>query len=163
MKQVVIVRHAKAQPYGYENDYNRDLIERGISDATRISTHLKSLQVIPDLVVASSARRTMHTAKIYCLNLGYNPDSIREEEDFYEGISTSRLVNLLNQLSDEISTVFLVGHNPTVHSWTYNLAESFYPDMPTCATVAIHFDVKSWKDLSARKGKVAMYLTPKSL
>ena len=29
MKQIVIVRHAKAVPYGYEDDFNRDLTERG--------------------------------------------------------------------------------------------------------------------------------------
>jgi len=163
MKRVVIVRHAKAEPYGYDDDFNRDLIERGISDATRISTLLRTIPIVPDLVMASPARRTIHTAGIYCENLGYNPEFIRLEEDFYDGINTSRLIQKLHLLSDEISTVFVVGHNPTVHTWVYNLAESFFQDMPTCATVVLDFDVENWQALNARAGKVAKYITPKTM
>ena len=37
MKRVVIVRHAKSVPYGYEDDFNRYLTERGEKDAAKIS------------------------------------------------------------------------------------------------------------------------------
>jgi phosphohistidine phosphatase len=163
MKRVVIVRHAKAEPFGYEDDYNRDLIDRGISDAGKISTKLKSLGIIPDLVIASPAKRTMHTATIYCQNLGINISSIREEEILYGGLTTQRFIELLHELHENVSIVFIFGHNPTVHSLAYNLASSFHSDMPTCATVAIDFKVDHWKEISAREGKVAMQINPKTV
>ena len=163
MKRVVIVRHAKAVPFGYDDDFHRDLTDRGESDATKISLRLKELHVFPDLVIASPATRTMHTASIYCQNLGIDTSSIRQEEVFYEGLTTQNFVAMLHELPEKVHTAFLFGHNPTVHSLAYNLASSFNSDMPTCATVAIDFNVDRWSEISARKGKVAFEITPKTL
>ena len=41
MKRVVIVRHAKSVPYGYDDDFNRGLKDRGHNDAGIISDKLK--------------------------------------------------------------------------------------------------------------------------
>ncbi|HBY54043.1 MAG TPA: hypothetical protein DEH15_16555, partial [Marinilabiliales bacterium] len=78
MKRVIIVRHAKSVPYGYDDDFHRDLTERGIEDANKISRRLKELGIVPDLVIASPAVRTMHTSGIYCKNLGYDLKSVQE-------------------------------------------------------------------------------------
>jgi phosphohistidine phosphatase len=163
MKRVVIVRHAKAVPFGYDDDFHRDLTERGESDASKISLRLKEMDVFPDLVIASPATRTMHTASIYCHNLDIEIASIRQEEVLYDGLTTQRFVEILNELSADVQTVFVFGHNPTVHSLVYNLVGSFHSDMPTCATVVMDFKVEHWKEVSAREGKVAMQFTPKSL
>ncbi len=163
MKRVVIVRHAKADPFGYDDDFHRDLTDRGISDADRISERLKELEVIPDLVIASPATRTMHTATVYCKNLGIATKSIRQEEVLYSGLTTQQFVELLHELPGEVDKVFFFGHNPTVHSLVYNLARKFSSEMPTCATIAIDFDVDNWKDVSPREGKVALQITPKNV
>lgn len=163
MKRVVIVRHAKSAPFGYDDDYHRDLTDRGISDALKISSRLNELGVFPDQVIASPATRTMHTASIYCKNLGIETSSIRQEEVFYEGLTTQSFVEILHELPDRVQTVFVFGHNPTVHSLVYNLVDAFHADMPTCATVVIDLDVENWKNVSARKGKVAFQITPKSI
>jgi phosphohistidine phosphatase len=163
MKRVVIVRHAKSDPFGYDDDYHRDLTERGISDAMKISSRLKELRVIPDQVIASPATRTMHTASIYCKKLGIETNSIHQKEVLYGGLTTQSFIGILHELPVDAQTVFVFGHNPTVHSLVYNLVDAFHSDMPTCATVVIDFDVDNWKDVSARKGKVAFQITPKSL
>jgi len=163
MKRLIIVRHAKAEPFGYEDDFNRDLTDRGISDAGKISLKLKSLGIIPDLVIASPAKRTMHTGTIYCQNLGINISSIRQEEVLYGGLTTQSFVEMLHGLPEKVQTVFLFGHNPTVHSLVVNLVSAFHSDMPTCATVVIDFNVDQWKEVSAREGKVVMQFTPKAL
>ena len=48
MKRVVIVPHGKAVPYGYEDDFTRDLRDRGKNDAELVSQELKKQNVIPD-------------------------------------------------------------------------------------------------------------------
>jgi len=162
MKRVIIVRHAKAEPFGYENDFYRDLTVRGISDAVKISLHLKDLGVFPELVIASPANRAMHTATVYCQNLGYPEESIRQENVLYDGLTTQSFVHLLHKLSETVQTVFVFGHNPTVHSLVYNLATDFYSDMATCATVALDFDVDHWQEVSARQAIIAFQFSPKS-
>jgi phosphohistidine phosphatase len=163
MKRVVIVRHAKSDPFGYDDDYHRDLTDRGISDAERISLRLRELGVYPDRIIASPATRTMHTASIYCQNLGIETASIRQEEVLYGGLTTQNFVELLRKLPEKVQTIFIFGHNPTVHSLVYNLAEGFHSEMPTCATIGIAFKVDHWKDVSVRKGQVAFQITPKTL
>ena len=163
MKRVIIVRHAKSVPYGYDDDFNRDLTERGISDAKKISLRLGEMGVLPDLVIASPAKRAMHTASIYCLNLGYDLKAIRQENVLYDGLTTQDFIDMLQQLPEEVETVYVFGHNPTIYYLVYNLVKYFKSDMPTCSTVALEFQVDKWPEVSARGGKEAFQLIPKSM
>ena len=163
MKRVIIVRHAKSVPYGYDDDFHRDLTERGIEDANKISIRLNELGIVPDLVMASPAVRTMHTAGIFCKNLSYDLKSVQEASSFYGGVTTQRFVELLQQLTEDVQTVFIFGHNPTVYYLVYNLLKHFTADMPTCSTVALDFEVQRWKDVSARGGKLAFQFVPKGM
>lgn len=163
MKRVIIVRHAKSVQYGYDDDFHRDLTERGIEDANKISKRLNELGIVPDRIIASPAVRTMHTSGIFCKNLGYDLKLVQEEASFYGGVTTQRFVELLQQLPEEVQTVFVFGHNPTVYYLVYNLLKHFTADMPTCSTVALDFDVQSWKDVSARGGKMAFQFVPKGM
>ena len=163
MKRVIIVRHAKSVPYGYDNDFYRDLTDRGESDAEKISKKLKDLGVNPEMVIASPATRAMHTATIFCKNLGYELTKIRKEEVLYEGLTTQGFIDMLQALPETVLTVFVFGHNPTVYYLVYNLVKYFNSDMPTCSTVAIDFQVENWAEVSARVGQLAFQLTPKSI
>ena len=163
MKHVIIVRHAKSVPYGYDNDFHRDLTDRGINDAEKISTRLKESGIVPDLVIASPALRTMHTARIFCKNLGYDVESIRQEADFYEGATTRDFIEVFQQLPEEVQTVFVFGHNPGVYYLVSNLMKYFNADMPTCSTVAVDFPVEKWTEVAERGGKLAFQHVAKSM
>lgn len=163
MKRIIIVRHAKSVPYGYDDDFNRDLTERGIKDAEKISVRLKETDVLPDLVIASPAVRTMHTADIFCKNLGVDVASIQQVPEFYEGATTQDFIEVFQQLSEEVKTVFVFGHNPSVYYLVYNLVKYFNADMPTCSTVAIDFMSDTWVEVGARGGKLAFQYTPKTM
>lgn len=163
MKRVIIVRHAKSVPYGYDDDFHRDLTDRGIHDAEKISSRLKETGIAPDLVIASPAMRAMHTATIFCKKLGYDPKSIRQEESFYEAASTEGFVDVIQQLPQEIQTVFIFGHNPPVSYLVVNFVKSFNGEMPTCSTVGIDFPVDKWSEVASHNGKVAFQYVPKSM
>jgi len=163
MKRVVIVRHAKAVPYGYDDDFNRKLRDRGKNDANRISLRLIGDGVKADLIISSPAKRALKTAKIYAENFRYPVNSIQTEEDLYEGMTTQEFIDLLREISEEVQTVFVFGHNPLVYHLTNNLVKLFNSDMPTCSTVAVDFDVESWKEVSARGGDLAFHITPRML
>lgn len=163
MKRVVIVRHAKAVPYGYDDDFNRKLRDRGKNDANQISLKLIGDGIKADLIISSPAKRAFKTAKIYAENFRYSNHSIQIEEDLYEGMTTQEFVDLLREISEEVQTVFVFGHNPLVYHLTNNLVKLFNSDMPTCSTVAVDFDVESWKEVSARGGDLAFHLTPRML
>jgi len=163
MKRIVIVRHAKSEPFGYDNDFNRDLTDRGESDAEKISSKLLEMKIVPDLVISSPATRALHTASIYCKNLGYSESKMLKEDSLYSGITTEDFVGLVRQLPATVQTVFVFGHNPTVYYLAYNLVKYFNSDMPTCSTVAIDFPVDKWLEVSARGGQLAFQFTPKMI
>lgn len=160
MKRVIIVRHAKAVPYGYEDDFTRDLTDRGMNDAWRIGKELKKMGITPDKMISSPANRAIQTATIFAENLDFNKSQIVEIENLYEGMTTSGFIGLINNLTEELQTVFFFGHNPSFQYFVNNLLERFNDDMPTCSTVAIDFNVDSWKKVEARSGKKAFQLIP---
>ncbi len=161
MKQLVIVRHAKAVPYGYEDDFSRKLKDRGKLDALLLSSKLIEYKVLPDLIFSSPAKRALKTAKIYADNLNFPKKEIQKIENLYDGVTTSDFVDFLQGLPDDAQTVFVFGHNPTVHYLTDNLLKYFGGDMPTCSTVGIDFKVDSWKHVNSREGEIAFHLRPR--
>lgn len=163
MKRVIVIRHAKSIPYGYDNDFYRDLTDRGIHDAEKISVLLKDKGILPDLVIASPAKRTMHTATIFCNTLGYDVNAIRQEPSFYDSATTHDFIEVLQNLPDGVHTVCIVGHNPAVYYLVSNLVKYFNGDMPTCSTVSVDFPVDKWTSVAARGGKLAFQYVPKEL
>lgn len=161
MKQVVIVRHAKAVPYGYENDFERELTDRGEKDAGNIGRDLKRKGISPDIMISSPAARALKTAQIFAENLGFEKSRIQEVSDIYDGLTTSEFLHLIHQLPESAETAFFFGHNPGFHYLATNMSENFRGDMPTCSTVVISFEVDSWQKVEARKGELAFQLVPR--
>lgn len=163
MKRLVIVRHAKAVPYGYEDDYNRKLKRSGKDDAATLSSKVKIMGISPDLIISSPAKRAFGTAKIYAKTFDYAKTKIQKEKDLYEGLTTYDFIEMLRIIPDEVNTVFVFGHNPTVHYLTNNLLRSFNSDTPTCSTAGIEFDIENWSNVDSREGKLAFHLKPHNI
>ena len=162
MKRIVIVRHAKAVPYGYDMDFDRELTDRGENDAGNIGRELKRKGIVPDLMISSPAARALKTARIFAENLGYEGDKIKELMVIYEGLTTSGFLSIVHQLPVDAQTVFFFGHNPGFHYLVSNLLAEFRGEMPTCSTVGIDFNVESWSEIEARTGKAAFHFVPKN-
>jgi phosphohistidine phosphatase len=161
MKKVVIVRHAKAVPYGYDDDFNRDLRERGKNDAKLVSNELRKQGIKPHVMISSPAVRAIKTARIFAENLEFNKKNIQEIEAIYEGMNLADFIGIIKKLPEQSETVFLFGHNPDCYNFTVNLLETTDENLPTCAAVGIDFQVDKWKQVKARSGKLAFRLIPK--
>ncbi len=163
MKRVVLVRHAKAVPYGYEDDINRDLRDSGVIDAQRISSELKIRGILPDKMISSPALRALKTAQIFADTFAFEKKNIRKNEEIYDGLTTAEFVDIIRTLPKEAKTVFFFGHNPDFNYIAQNLLTSYAQDMPTCAVVGIDFDVDSWEKVIPRTGLMVFRLVPKKL
>lgn len=161
MKQIVIVRHGKAVPFGYEDDFSRDLRERGKKDAKIISQELSKQGVVPDAIFSSPAKRAIKTATIFAENLDFKRQEIVTVEDIYDGMTTQDFLELIHQLQSQFNTVFFFGHNPGFYYFVCNLLDEFHNDMPTTSTVGINFDIDNWEKAEARSGKLAFHLVPR--
>jgi len=160
MKHVILVRHAKSISYGYDQDYDRTLTERGKDDAQTISLELKKLDIHPDLIISSPAVRTSQTAWIYADALGYDKKMIRFEKKLFSGKTSENFLAMLQELEDEKESVIVFGHNPTIYYYMNYLMRHFTDDVPTCSTVGIDFDVESWSKLRPGQGEMAFRFIP---
>jgi phosphohistidine phosphatase len=163
MKKIFIVRHAKSVPYGYDDDFNRDLRERGKKDAMLVSKELSKQGIIADAMISSPAVRAIKTAKIFAKYMGFKKKNIQEMEKIYEGLTTSQFLDIIRKLPDRLDTVFFFGHNPEFHYFTSYLLKSYNNEMPTCATIGINFTVNKWQEVGAHSGKQEVKIIPKML
>ena len=160
MKRVILVRHAKSISYGYDQDFDRTLTDRGEDDAYKISQELKRLKIKPDLIIASPAVRTTQTARIYADALGYTHKAILFEKKLFSGKTPENFLTMLKEVQDDKETVIVFGHNPTIYYYLNYLLDDFTSDVPTCSTVAIDFDVISWSELKRNQGRMAFRYIP---
>lgn len=160
-RKVVMIRHAKsswANPL--QSDFDRPLNERGKHDAPVMGAILHERQVMPDLIIASTAKRTRQTAKKIAAELGYAEDNIKWEEKLYHCIP-SVFEELLYELDDNISTVFIIAHNPGITEFVNQLSPEFTIDnMPTCGIVGAEADTDEWSNFTLAKRKVFLYEYP---
>ena len=83
MRTLLILRHAKSS---WANnrlaDHARPLNKRGKLDAPRMGQLLRREELMPDLVISSTAERALTTAEMAALACGYEA-AIRVTRDFY--------------------------------------------------------------------------------
>ncbi|PRY27110.1 SixA phosphatase family protein [Pseudosporangium ferrugineum] len=117
-RTLVLLRHGKAETPDERPDFDRRLTDRGRADAAVAGAWLAAQNLRPDVVLCSPAARTRETWDAAAAALaaaapeGPVPQ-VRYEDGLYAGGRTE-LVDLLRALPDAVSTVLVVGHNPTV-------------------------------------------------
>lgn len=85
MKTLILMRHAKALKDSPDFlDHSRSLSDKGKEDAKLMSHALKKEKYLPDLLVSSTSKRTIKTAKIVLDELKLKPESLELESDLYE-------------------------------------------------------------------------------
>jgi phosphohistidine phosphatase len=117
-RTLVLLRHAKAETPGEQPDFERRLTTIGESDADAAGAWLADERLRPDLVFCSPAARTRQTWQGVSIALAQAlPDSgspeVRYEKSLYDGGRTE-VFDLLRAVPQDVKTVLVIGHNPTV-------------------------------------------------
>lgn len=158
-----LLRHAKSDwSVPGQKDIDRMLNSRGNNDAPRMGRKLHDLNVEPDLMIASPARRTRDTAGYIAEQLQYDLDNICYDEEIYEA-SVRTLLGLVNKLDDKNKSVMLVGHNPGFSYLAEYLTKEEIGNIPTCGVVNIEFSGSSWLEVSGGTGILKWFIYPKKL
>ncbi len=161
MKTVVIMRHAKSSWSNSDlSDFDRPLNERGTIDASKMGQRLAEHKIIPDLIVCSSAKRTMKTAQAVAKKIGYPKGKILDEERLY-GADFSMIISRIKLLPETAKTVLYVGHNPGITNAVNVLGNASIDNMPTAAIACYKFKVNSWTDILPSMGIIEFLEFPK--
>jgi phosphohistidine phosphatase len=164
-RRIVVLRNAKADWSGGD-DHERPLADRGRKDAPVAGRWLAESGVTPDLALCSTAARCRETWKLIVSELPERPRTIYEDR-LYEA-SLGELIALVNEVSEEVNDLVLIGHNPGVHALADALAGEAEGDLltrmnrsgfPTAAMAVITFN-GSWKAVEHGVGRLVAYWTP---
>jgi len=162
MKTLLVLRHAKSSwKDGTLSDFQRPLNNRGKNDAPRMGSVLKKQELVPDLIISSSAKRAAKTAEAAALSCGYE-DEIIFTDTLYASWPEA-YVEVLNDLKIDCSRVMVVGHNPGIAELVEELTGEWVR-MPTAALAQIELPIDQWADLELdESGVLENYWIPKEL
>ena len=161
MKKIYILRHAKSSWNDQTlSDFDRPLNERGKRDAPQMGSKLAELSITPDLILSSAAKRAYATAVVIADKISYPKTLIEKRQDLYLA-SANKILKKINFVDDTHKSVMIVGHNPGLTDFANNLGQLQVANMPTCALVAIEFNVDEWQAVHWGLGKNLHFEYPK--
>ena len=143
MKYLLVLRHAKSSWKDEAlGDFDRPLNNRGKRDAPRMGRLLADMDLIPDLIITSGAKRAKSTAKAAADSSGYEGE-IDVRSQLYMAMPDDYFA-VLNEVPDSNERVMVVGHNPGVEELLEQLT-GIWERMPTAALAHLGLDIESWQ------------------
>jgi phosphohistidine phosphatase len=153
-RHLLLVRHVKS---AWDNrslaDRDRPLAPRGVNALPLLSDHLVDAGHEPDVVLCSTARRTVDTLAGIRDAL---PDEaqVRMEADVYLA-GPNTILSMLRDLDGHVGCAMVIGHNPGIQDLAIRLVgegdaelrHQLATKVPTGAVVTLSFDGE-WADLA---------------
>lgn len=163
MKTIYILRHAKSSwDFPHLTDEERPLIDKGRKRTRLINEYLIRNNITVDLIISSHAVRALDTAKIVARAIGFPTEDIWINKMVYHSNDES-LMNQFYDLSDDINSVMVVGHNPTLTNFVNLFLDEKIEWLPTSGLVSISFHTDQWINLSQAKFTSNFVITPSKL
>ncbi len=170
LKQILLLRHAKsswADPIA--GDFSRPLSERGQCASVAMGRQLTRLDIVPQVILCSSAKRTRETYE----GLGSAVEGVPVEftDAIYEA-SVDRLLNVLRGADDSLNRIMMIGHNPGIATLAKLLCDGHGNEKalariaekyPTGALAVLETDSPSWDELGQGSCSLKAFMRPVDL
>ncbi|MGH8240834.1 MAG: SixA phosphatase family protein [Steroidobacteraceae bacterium] len=165
MKRLTLVRHANADWKDVSvADFDRPLNKRGFSEAEAIAKSLVEAALVPDLMLASTARRAQQTAEILGRRMDLLPRHMKSAEHLYLA-RPDDILTLVRATGPRIQHLIIVGHNPGISE----LAKLLGPvnvsitELGTAAACSLTFTVRNWPSIAPPAANAGQYAPPSKL
>lgn len=151
------MRHAKSDwEADYGSDHDRPLNKRGTQSARLMGRVLAGQELIPDLVISSTAVRARTTAEL-AIEAGGWGCSLQLDRSLYDSGPKTVLATAAG--APDVGTLMLVGHQPTWSMLVWELTGARV-EMKTATVAVVGADVEAWPDLEDATGSLISVLNP---
>ncbi|MGZ6021795.1 MAG: SixA phosphatase family protein [Rhizomicrobium sp.] len=174
MRRLLLLRHAKSVPAepGIE-DHERELMTRGRDDAPAVGKYLARKKYVPDLILSSTARRTVETTDLVTQRLNGS-----QHVDYVDALYLAgprEILAAIRAVPEAVKTLMVVGHNPGLEQVATSLSrepvkqkerdrfELIEEKFPTGALAVFDFDVPRWRDVAPGQGELIDFVRPRDL
>jgi len=150
-------------------DHERPLAARGKSAAPRIGAEMKRRDLLPDLVLCSTATRARATLDLVLKAMGITQKT-KFDRRIYEA-GPEDFLSLVGEFCPSADRLLIVGHNPSIQVAASRLARAGDEDAavrletkyPTGGLAVIDFDRDNWQGATLNGGYLAAFITPAML
>lgn len=160
MKTLILVRHGKSSWEFNVSDLERPLKSRGFTDAHLVASEFLKSHDLPERIFSSPAKRALTTCKVFTKVFGLSEDMISISDRLYD-FGGENVINFLKNLSNNINSVMIFGHNHAFTSISNIFGSKFMDNLPTSGLVKINLVIDDWWDL--KQGKTEVVIIPKEL
>jgi len=167
-KQIMLLRHAKAEAATLGGDFSRKLTSAGCEHAIRLGSKLLELRLLPQLIFSSTAKRASQTCDLVCEQLTIDTDQVQFLDRLYLA-DVGTFLSQLHRINNRFNRVLIVAHNPSLEDLVDYLATAvFDSDQPSgkrmlpATLVMLEFN-GDWADLHAHSCSLALRLHGKLL
>jgi len=170
MRRLILLRHAKSDRGNPSlPDLARPLNQRGQDAAARVGAYMTKHDLMPDLVLCSTAERTRQTWELVAQAFAKPARAIFEKRLY--NADTEKIIAVVQETPADIHTVMVVGHNPGMQDTVLSLLAAGDVDQranllqkfPTGGLVVIDFAVDDWAAVHPRSGRLDRFITPRRL
>ena len=160
MKILLILRHAKSSwKHAELPDFDRPLNKRGKRDAPRMGELLRQKDLIPDLILSSSAQRARQTTQAVVDSSGFEGE-VRWMES---AAPPESYLEALRGVDDSLQCVMVVGHNPGLEDLLEELTGEA-ETLPTAGLAKVALPIQGWGQLDEDvSGELVQLWVPRQL
>jgi len=150
VKRLTLMRHADARWKDTgTSDLERPLNRCGTASAEAMARRLLELELAPDLVLVSPARRAQQTAEIVARELSLPARRVLREEALYLASATD-LMKVVQGTGPRVAHLLVIAHNPGVSELVQVLVpQGGKAGLATAAVCSIAFDAAHWSAIGA--------------
>ena len=162
MKTLYWLRHAKSSwAEAGLSDHDRPLNKRGKKAAPRMGQLLADRDLLPDLIICSTAVRARQTVELLVPESGYS-GQITFEPRLYMA-PREAYWEVLGELDDEFGSVMTVAHNPGISNVLLHLTDCSL-HFPTAGPAQIELPIDRWSELESDTSvRLVEFWRPKEL
>ena len=170
MRRLMLLRHAKSDwATPGLRDHDRPLSPRGREAAAKMGTYMVRHALVPDLIVASTAKRVTETLDLMLPAFEQAP-KIASAAAIYEA-GASALLGIVKETARAVHGLLMVGHNPgfaefaalLIASGEVEARQRLLEKFPTGALAVIDFPLDDWGKLHPRAGRLDRFVVPRTL
>jgi phosphohistidine phosphatase len=145
VRRLTVMRHADARWNDPRTgDFARPLNRRGIAGAESMARRLLELELIPDRLLVSTARRAEQTADIVARELSLSVRNVLREETLYLA-NAADLLKIVQATGPRIAHLMMIAHNPGASDLIHMLVpRGGISTLTTAAVCSIVFEAEHW-------------------
>ena len=162
-RTLVLLRHAKAEQRGWDNDHERELTGRGRRDATSAGHWLVEHGIGVDEVLCSTSERTQQTTESVWAS-GCPETEVHLDRRIYLA-TPERLLEVIHEADEDADVLMVVGHAPGIPSLAELLCDGegsveghrkMAEGFPTCAVAVLNYAGR-WSDLTFGEARLERF------